>query len=110
MLARQGFSSELRHKDAGSGDLASALSLPTSSGTEGRVGPGMGPKGPNKRKGGRSKKAPPNESQAMQRCLDVVEQLLEEEDAEPFAEPVSQPISKLSTVQMIVSLLTCSHV
>ena len=101
-LARQGFSSELRHKDAGSGDLASALSLPTSSGTEGRVGPGMGPKGPNKRKGGRSKKAPPNESQAMQRCLDVVEQLLEEEDAEPFAEPVSQPIPKLSTFHMIV--------
>lgn len=110
MLARQGFSTELRHKDVGSGDLASALSLPTSSGTEGRVGPGMGPKGPNKRKGGRSKKAPPNESQAMQRCLDVVEQLLEEEDAEPFAEPVSVPIPKLSTFHMIVSLLNCWHV
>jgi len=110
MLARQGFSSELRHKDVGSGDLASALSLPTSSGTEGRGGPGMGPKGPNKRKGGRSKKTPPNESQAMQRCLDVVEQLLEEEDAEPFAEPVSPPIPKLSSFPLVVSLLPCSPV
>lgn len=88
-LARQAFSSELRHKDIGSGDLASAMSLPTSSGTEGRVGAEGGPRGPNKRKGGRSRKAPPSDSQAMQRCLDVVEQLLEEEDAEPFAEPVS---------------------
>lgn len=25
----------------------------------------------------------------MQRCLEVIEQLLEEEDAEPFAEPVN---------------------
>ena len=88
-LARQAFSSELRHKDFGSGDLASAMSLPTSSGTEGRGGPEGGPRAPNKRKGGRSRKAPPSDSQAMQRCLDVVEQLLEEEDAEPFAEPVS---------------------
>lgn len=102
MLARQGFSSELRHKDVGSGDLASALSLPTSSGTEGRAGPGMGPKGPNKRKGGRSKKAPPNESQAMQRCLDVVEQLLEEEDAEPFAEPVDAKALGLHNYHQII--------
>ena len=90
-LARQGFSSELRHKDIGSGDLASTMSLPTSSGTEGRGGGGLGggPRALNKRKGGRSRKAPTNDSQIMQRCLDVVEQLLEEEDAEPFADPAS---------------------
>ncbi|DBA83956.1 hypothetical protein WJX77_009116 [Trebouxia sp. C0004] len=102
MLARQGFSSELSHKDVGSGDLASALSLPTSSGTEGRVGLGMGPKGPNKRKGGRCKKAPPNESQSMQRCLDVLEQLLEEEDAEPFAEPVDAKALGLHNYHQII--------
>ncbi|KAL0028826.1 hypothetical protein WJX79_010193 [Trebouxia sp. C0005] len=67
-----------------------------------RVGPGMGPKGPNKRKGGRSKKAPPNESQAMQRCLDVVDQLLEEEDAEPFAEPVDAKALGLHNYHQII--------
>ena len=87
---RHAFNLEPRHRDLGSGDLASAMSLPNSSGTEGRAGAAGGvSRGPNKRKGGRSKKAPPNDSNAIQRCLEVMEQLLEEEDAEPFAEPVS---------------------
>lgn len=87
---RHAFNLEPRHRDVGSGDLASAMSLPNSSGTEGRVGGAGGvSRGLNKRKGGRSKKAPPNDSNAIQRCLEVMEQLLEEEDAEPFAEPVS---------------------
>ncbi|KAL3131033.1 hypothetical protein ABBQ38_000352 [Trebouxia sp. C0009 RCD-2024] len=86
---RHAFNLEPRHRDVGSGDLASAMSLPNSSGTEGRVGGAGGvSRGLNKRKGGRSKKAPPNDSNAIQRCLEVMEQLLEEEDAEPFAEPV----------------------
>ena len=84
---RPAFNLEPRHRDLGSGDLASNMSLPTSSGTEGR--PGGSGRGPNKRKGGRSRKAAPNESNTMQRCLEVLEQLLEEEDAEPFADPVS---------------------
>ena len=87
MQQRPAFNLEPRHRDLGSGDLASHMSLPTSSGTEGRAG-GSG-RGPNKRKGGRSRKAAPNDSNTMQRCLEVLEQLLEEEDAEPFAEPVS---------------------
>lgn len=90
MQPRQAFNLEPRHRDIGSGDLGSAMSLPHSSGTEGRAGPAGGPsRGPNKRKGGRSRKAAPNDSNAIQRCLEVMEQLLEEEDAEPFAEPVS---------------------
>lgn len=88
LLARQGFSSELRQRDVGSGDLNSGMSLPNSSGTENMAGGGSRG-GPNKRKGGKSRKAPANESHVMQRCLEVVEQLLEEEDAEPFAEPVN---------------------
>ena len=82
----QAFNLEPQHRDLGSGDLASTMSLANSSGTEGRAG-GLA-RGPNKRKGGRSRKAPPNDSNTMQRCLEVVEQLLDEEDAEPFAEPV----------------------
>lgn len=90
MQPRQAFNLEPRHRDIGSGDLASAMSLPNSSGTEGRAGTaGELNRGPNKRKGGRSRKAAPNDSNAIQRCLEVMEQLLEEEDAEPFAEPVS---------------------
>ena len=90
MQPRQGFNLQPRHRDVGSGDLGSAMSLPHSSGTEGRAGAAGGvSRGPNKRKGGRSRKAAPNDSNAIQRCLEVVEQLLEEEDAEPFAEPVS---------------------
>ncbi|KAL3138978.1 hypothetical protein ABBQ32_005786 [Trebouxia sp. C0010 RCD-2024] len=86
---RHAFNLEPRQRDLGSGDLASAMSLPNSSGTEGRAGAAGGvSRGPNKRKGGRSKKALPNDSNAIQRCLEVMEQLLEEEDAEPFAEPV----------------------
>ena len=89
MQPRQAFNLEPCHRDAGSGDLGSAMSLPRSSGTEGRGGTAGGvSRGPNKRKGGQSRKAAPNDSNAIQRCLEVMEQLLEEEDAEPFAEPV----------------------
>lgn len=91
MQPRHAFNLEQRHREVGSSDLASAMSLPNSSGTEGRTGAagGVSRGGLNKRKGGRSKKAAPNDSNAIQRCLEVMEQLLEEEDAEPFAEPVS---------------------
>ena len=37
----------------------------------------------------KQKKSPAGDSSIMQRCLEVIEQLLEEEDAEPFAEPVT---------------------
>lgn len=65
-------------------NLSSAMSLPTSSGTPRSGGARAG----QRRKASKQKKGPTGESQTMQRCLDVVEQLLEEEDAEPFAEPV----------------------
>ena len=89
MLARQTLAARPYPKDPTRHDLGQTLSLPSSSGTPRSGGPkaGQGGGGWSRRKA-KQKKGPSGDSSVMQRCLEVIEQLLEEEDAEPFAEPV----------------------
>ena len=89
MLARQTLAARPYPKDPTRHDLGPSLSLPSSSGTprSGAQKAGQGGGGGSRRKA-KQKKGPSGDSSVMQRCLEVIEQLLEEEDAEPFAEPV----------------------
>lgn len=107
LLARQAGSRQ-HPREPASGNLAPTLSLPTSSGTPrsgagaARTGQGAG-SGPRRKV--KPKKGPGGESSTMQRCLEVVEQLLEEEDAEPFAEPV-RPAS-WATMLHVTHVMLC---
>lgn len=106
LLARQAGSRQ-HPREPANGNLAPTLSLPTSSGTPrsgggaARTAQGAG-SGPRRKV--KPKKGPGGESSTMQRCLEVVEQLLEEEDAEPFAEPVR---SASRAAMLHVSHFTC---